>query len=73
MVCGSTKRACPTSRSTRLRINWLRTTSISLLITCWVRASRSAGVMLVLDAVARAVQLALIHPGEVEHGLAQRL
>ena len=45
MVCGSTNRPCPISRSTRLRINWLRTTSISLPITCWVRASRSAGVI----------------------------
>ncbi|CFS38536.1 Uncharacterised protein [Mycobacterium tuberculosis] len=45
MVCGSMNRPWPTIRSTRLRISWLRTTSTSLPITCWVRANRSAGVI----------------------------
>ena len=36
---------CPVRIATRLRASWLRTTSISRLTTCWVRAARSATVM----------------------------
>ena len=51
----------------------LRTTSISRLMTCWVRAERSCDGDVVLDPVALPVQLALRQAGEVEHGLPQRL
>jgi hypothetical protein len=44
-VCGSRNRAVPGIRSTPLRNSWLRTTSVSRPITCWVRPSRSMTVM----------------------------
>ncbi|SHX72735.1 Uncharacterised protein [Mycobacteroides abscessus subsp. abscessus] len=45
-MCSSAKRPTPLIRSIRLRCSWARTTSISLRMTCSVRASRSSGVML---------------------------
>lgn len=44
-VCGSVKRAVPSSTATRLRESRLRITSISRPMTCRVRAARSATVM----------------------------
>ncbi len=44
-VCGSTKLPVPVMILTRLRVSWLRTTSISRPTTWLVRAARSAMVM----------------------------
>ncbi len=44
-VCGSTKAAVPGISATRFRESWLRITSISRPMTCWVRAERSATVI----------------------------
>ncbi len=44
-VCGPAKHAVPEMMDTRLRVSWLRTTSISRPTTCWVRAVRSAMVI----------------------------
>ena len=59
--------------ATWLRASWLRMTSISRPITCWVRATQVGDGDVLLDPVALAVQLALVQPGQVEHRLAQRL
>ena len=44
-VLGPANRALPARIVTRLRDSWLRTTSVSRLTTCWVRAARSAMVI----------------------------
>jgi hypothetical protein len=44
-VCGSANLPVPVTSVTRLRESWLRITSISRPITCWVRVDRSATVM----------------------------
>ena len=44
-TCGSTNRPVPGISATRLRDSWLRMTSISCAITCWVRVVRSATVI----------------------------
>ncbi len=44
-ACGSRKRPCPGSTCTWLRPSWLRTTSTSRWMTCWMRANTSSLVM----------------------------
>ena len=73
IACSSTKNAVPSTSATRLRTSWSRTTSRSRSTTWRVRVRRSSTEIWSRQAVAPAVDLALVEAGQVDDRLANRL